>query len=86
MTHPRSGAMRYKRSNAAQRWIAKAKAPAIPLREAAFGGQLNFAELLPAHGAQINAKDDNGKTPLAIALEYKRNEVAAFWRKHGGKE
>ena len=56
-----------------------------PLHEAAFSGQLDFAELL-AHGANINAKDDNGKTPLATALEYKRDEVAAFLRKNGGKE
>jgi ankyrin repeat protein len=34
----------------------------------------------------INAKGDNGKTPLGAALEYKRDEVAAFLRKHGGKE
>jgi ankyrin repeat protein len=47
---------------------------------------LDFAELLPTHGANIKAKDDNGKTPLATALEYERDEVAAFLRKYGGKE
>jgi uncharacterized protein len=56
------------------------------LHEAAFSGQLDFAELLPTHGANIKAKDDNGKTPLATALEYERDEVAAFLRKYGGKE
>jgi len=57
-----------------------------PLHEAAFSGQLDFAELLLAQGANINAKDDNGKTPLGAALEYKRDEIAAFLRKHGGEE
>ncbi len=58
---------------------------AVPLHEAAFSGQLDFAELLPTHGANIKAKDDNGKTPLTTALEFERDEVAAFLRKHGGK-
>jgi ankyrin repeat protein len=31
-------------------------------------------------GANVNQKDDIGKTPLAIALEYKRDDVAKLLR------
>jgi ankyrin repeat protein len=36
--------------------------------------------LLLDHGANLNARDDNGKTPLTIALEYKQTEMAKFLR------
>jgi len=38
--------------------------------------------LLLDHGANLNAKDDHGKTPLTIALEYKQTEMASFLREH----
>jgi ankyrin repeat protein len=39
--------------------------------------------LLLDHGANINARDDKGNTPLAIALEYKQPEMAKLLRDHG---
>jgi ankyrin repeat protein len=38
------------------------------------------------HGANMNAKDDNGKTPLTIALEYKQPEMANVLRDHKAVE
>ena len=51
-----------------------------PLHEAAGSGQIELAKLLLDHGANLNAKDDHGKTPLTIALEYKQTEMAKFLR------
>ena len=33
----------------------------------------------------MNAKDDNGSTPLDRAIEERKTETANFLRKHGGK-
>ena len=41
------------------------------------------SELLLDHGANLNAKDDKGKTPLTIALEYKQTEMAKLLRDKG---
>jgi ankyrin repeat protein len=38
--------------------------------------------LLLDHGANINAKNDKGKTPLTIALEFEQTEMAKFLRRH----
>ena len=38
-----------------------------------------------AAGADLNAKDKYGKTPLDWAIKYKYPETAALLRKHGGK-
>ena len=52
-----------------------------PLHEAASWGQKGNIELLIANGANVNAKDEAGKTPLDSAT----SEVADLLRKHGGK-
>ena len=52
------------------------------MHEAAGNGFLDFAKLLIESGANVNQKDDNGKTPLTIALEYKKDEVAKLLREH----
>jgi ankyrin repeat protein len=33
----------------------------------------------------VNAKDEDGKTPLDYAIGRKHPEIAALLRKHGGK-
>jgi ankyrin repeat protein len=44
-----------------------------------------IAELLIAKGADVNAKNDDGGTPLDLAIENKQTEIADLLRKHGGK-
>ena len=56
-----------------------------PLLYAALGGHNEIAELLIAKGANMNAKDDGGKTPLDFAVEHDKPETSDLLRKHGGK-
>ena len=44
-----------------------------------------ITELLIANGADINAKDDDGATPLDAAIDEDNTELADLLRKHGGK-
>ena len=52
-----------------------------PLHETARSGRKEVVELLIAKGADVNAKDVDGKTPLNSA----EGETADLLRKHGGK-
>jgi hypothetical protein len=52
-----------------------------PLHEAASWGQKGNIELLIANGANVNAKDETGKTPLDSVT----SELTDLLRKHGGK-
>ena len=52
---------------------------------AAARGHKEVAELLIAEGADVNAKGDDGNTPLGTAILFKRTEIADLLRKHGGK-
>ena len=54
-----------------------------PLHLSAMGGQNVIAELLIAKGADVNAKNDFGYTPLDVAKRHP--ETADLLRKHGGK-
>ncbi|KAL4900150.1 ankyrin repeat-containing domain protein [Aspergillus multicolor] len=54
------------------------------LHYAAIANQVGTAALLLRHGAYVNASDDDGKTPLAFALEENATEVAEVLRAHGG--
>ncbi len=53
---------------------------------AAYGGLNNVAELLIAKGANVNAKDRGGWTPLHMAILYNRKAMAELLRQHGGHE
>ncbi|MAH75337.1 MAG: hypothetical protein CBC62_03555 [Opitutia bacterium TMED102] len=44
-----------------------------------------MAEILIAKGADLNAKEDDGLTPLDWAIREKNTETADLLRKHGGK-
>ena len=60
-----------------------------PLHRAAIYGYKEIAEVLIAAGADVNAKYDDGnakwETPLDLAIEENKKEIADLLRKHGGK-
>ncbi|MDP6307260.1 MAG: ankyrin repeat domain-containing protein, partial [Verrucomicrobiota bacterium] len=56
-----------------------------PLHGAVISGHKEVAELLIADGADVNAKDERGGTPLDVAIQRKRTKTADLLRKHGGK-
>jgi ankyrin repeat protein len=45
-----------------------------------------MVELLLAHGADVNLRDTEGKTPLASAEEHGQNGIIALLRQHGGNK
>jgi len=55
------------------------------LHWAAYEGHKETAELLIAKGVDVNAKTNDGETPLDWAIKHKRTETANLLRKHGGK-
>lgn len=55
---------------------AKKEAPAVSLHEAAANGDIEQVKALIAQGAEVNAKDENGQTPLLLALNRDHLEVA----------
>ena len=46
---------------------------------------MEVAELLITKGADVNARDAGGGTPLDQAIRHKHPEIADLLRKHGGK-
>jgi ankyrin repeat protein len=52
---------------------------------AAYSGHKEIAELLIDKGADVNAKDEDGGTPLDWAILNKQTETADLLRKHGGR-
>ena len=53
---------------------------------AALRGHKDVAELLLANKAEVNAKDNNGETPLHEAVDKGHKDVAGLLRQHGGHE
>jgi ankyrin repeat protein len=49
-------------------------------------GQTSSVEFLLDHGANVNARDNGGTTPLGQAIRYDENEVAELLRQRGGVE
>ena len=56
-----------------------------PLHLAASEGHKEVVELLIANDADVNAKANDGETPLNWAIKNKHTETADLLRKHGGK-
>ena len=57
-----------------------------PLHNAAHEGHKEVVELLILKGADVNAKDNGGNTPLDSLIGFQRHpEIADLLRKHGGK-
>ena len=47
------------------------------------GGTVECTRLLLKHGAIIDAEDNQGKTPLQLALEHGRDHIATCLKEHG---
>jgi ankyrin repeat protein len=55
------------------------------IHSAVGGGDVEAVKEFLAAGADVNAKDDVGETPLDWAIHFKHPETADLLRKHGGK-
>ena len=62
-----------------------AKAPDISIHQAAFQGNIEAVKQHLDAGADVNAKVNDGRTPLDFATDEKQTEIAGLLRKHGGK-
>ncbi|KAI0270169.1 ankyrin repeat-containing domain protein [Russula aff. rugulosa BPL654] len=56
-----------------------------PLHVASACGAPEVVRLLLEHGADIEAKDKNGKTALQEAAENERDKVVELLREHGAE-
>jgi uncharacterized protein len=56
------------------------------LHGAAGFGQTAMVEWLLEHGAQVNPKDFNGKTPLRVAMDNGHKDIGYLLWQHGGAE
>ena len=61
-------------------------APDISIHEAAEKGNIEAVKQHIAAGTDVNALDDDGGTPLALAIRSGNTEIAALLRKHGVPE
>ena len=62
-----------------------AKAPDISIHDAVEKGNIEAVKQHIAAGTDVNAKDDDGETPLDWAVDEDHPETASLLRKHGGK-
>jgi ankyrin repeat protein len=56
-----------------------------PIHDAALNGDLAGVQAELDKGVDVNAKSDDGTTPLDVAIELKRTGIVNLFRKHGGK-
>ena len=61
-------------------------APDISIHEAAEKGNIEAVKQHLAAGTDVNALDDDGGTPLALAIRSGNTETADLLRKHGVPE
>ena len=61
-------------------------APDISIHEAAEKGNIEAVKQHLAAGTDVNALDDDGGTPLALAIRSGNTEIAALLRGHGVPE
>ena len=66
-------------------WCGPPQRPGISIYDAAWGGNIEAVKQHIAAGTNVNTKDDNGDTPLDVAIQLKQTEIAELLRKHGGK-
>lgn len=59
---------------------------ATPLHWAAGLGRKEMVEILVGKGAAVNVRNREGQTPLQLALDIRRFDIADFLRQHGAEE
>ena len=59
--------------------------PSVDIWTAAKTGNIEAVKQHIAAGTDVNALDDDGGTPLALAIRSGNTETADLLRKHGGK-
>ena len=59
--------------------------PSVDIHEAAYKGNIEAVKQHLDAGADVNAKDRGGQTPLDLAIQQKKPETTELLRKHGGK-
>jgi uncharacterized protein len=57
----------------------------VSLHKAVKAGDVERVKTIVKSGADINLKNIYGRTPLAVAVQFRQTEIAAYLREHGGK-
>ncbi len=57
----------------------------ISIHNAACDGNIEVVKKRLAAGTDVNAKNGDGRTPLDMAVFFKKSDIADLLRKHGGK-
>ena len=59
--------------------------PSVDIWTAARDGNIKAVKQHIAAGTDVNAKDDDGETPVDWAIKFNHPKTADLLRKHGGK-
>ena len=60
------------------------KAPDISIHDADKDGNVEVVKQHLTAGADVNSKNDDGRTPLDFSIKFKNTEITDLLRKHGG--